>query len=549
MTWNTRSQRRNCWSCASTDFSPYPAGAAGSDGKPGRSLFPEPGGVAYCSGSLQHHGMNRPALLHFENRFYTLGEQFFSRVTPEPLPDPYLISLNPAAAGMFGLDETHFDAELLDWMSGCQAPPGAEPLAMLYAGHQFGHFVPQLGDGRAILLGELQDRQGNAWEMQLKGAGMTPYSRSGDGRAVLRSTIREYLCSEAMHGLGIPTTRALCITGSDEEVYREQIETAAVLVRMAPSHVRFGSFEVFYYRNQHDQLRRLADHLLAHHFTHLRDEDRPCLALFAEVVDSTARLIAQWQLVGFSHGVMNTDNMSILGLTLDYGPFGFLDAYDPDFICNHSDHEGRYAFSRQPAIGRWNLTCLAQAMLPLFSDDPDAAVEMAQDALDGYEAAFMQAYSDGMRAKLGLMEKREDDHVLVTDLLQRMQANQVDYTRFFRTLACFKADENGKSSAAADEFVDRQAFWQWAGDYAQRLKQENSRDEERAMAMRAINPKYILRNYLAQNAIEKAEQKDFSEIDQLLKLLSKPFDEQPQYEAYAALPPDWAQGISVSCSS
>lgn len=493
--------------------------------------------------------MHRSAQLHFENRFAVLGEQFFRRVNPEPLPDPYLISYNPVAAELFDLGEKHFSGELIDWFSGNKVPPGADPLAMLYAGHQFGHFVPQLGDGRAILLGELKDTQGKPWELQLKGAGITPYSRSGDGRAVLRSSIREYLCSEAMHGLGIPTTRALCITGSDEDVYREQIETAAVLVRLAPSHLRFGSFEVFYYRNQYDRLRQLADHLLAHHFVHLREEAQPYLALFADVVKRTASLISQWQLVGFTHGVMNTDNMSLLGLTLDYGPYGFLATYDPGYICNHSDHEGRYAFGKQPAIGRWNLTCLAQAMLPLFSDDPGTAVEMAQEALGAYEPMLVQSYADGMRAKLGLVEKRQEDHALVTDLLQRMQANQVDYTRCFRALADFRVLDEGSSWAAADEFLDREAFYQWAKSYRQRLQQEESPDEQRAMAMRGVNPKYILRNYLAQRAIEKASWKDYSEIDRLLELLSHPFDEQPQYEEYAALPPDWAEGITVSCSS
>jgi uncharacterized protein YdiU (UPF0061 family) len=395
----------------------------------------------------------------------------------------------------------------------------------------------------------MRDKQGNLWEIQLKGAGITPYSRSGDGRAVMRSTIREYLCSEAMHGLGIPTTRALCITGSDDEVYREHIESAAVLVRMAPSHVRFGSFEVFYYRDQHEQLRQLADHLLKYHFPALSDDSRPYLAMFSQVVEKTASLIAQWQLVGFSHGVMNTDNMSMLGLTLDYGPFGFLDAYDPDFVCNHSDHEGRYAFSRQPSVGQWNLTCLAQSMLPLFSEDVHQAVELAQEALAGYEKVFMQTYTLGMHAKLGLKEHMEGDHSLVTDLLQRMQDNNVDYTRFFRALSGFEQADKGQTCAAADEFVNRQAFHEWARDYAQRLQREQSRDKERLLSMQNTNPKYILRNYLAQNAIEKARHKDYSGIDRLLQVLSQPFDEQREADIYAALPPDWARKLSVSCSS
>ena len=508
----------------------------------------EQGGVAPGAFRPQHPLMD--TLLITPGRFSRLGETFYSQVTPEPLPDPYLVSVNEPLARELGLDSQHFgDKATLALLAGNRVTERMQPLSMLYAGHQFGHFVPQLGDGRALMLGELRDRRGALWELQLKGAGMTPYSRSGDGRAVLRSTIREYLCSEAMHGLGIPTTRALCIVGSDEEVYREQIETAAVLARLAPSHLRFGSFEVFYYRDQHEPLQVLGDYLLEHHYPRLRDEDNPYLALFREVVARTARLIARWQLVGFAHGVMNTDNMSMLGLTLDYGPFGFLDAYDPGFICNHSDHEGRYAFDRQPAIGRWNLTCLAQAMLPLFAEEPEAAVEMAQDVLDGYERAFMETYTDGMRAKLGLQTAQPDDHRLVTDLLNIMAANRADYTRVFRALAGFSQKDRGRSCKAADEFMDREAFYRWSEDYAGRLARENSRDGERAGAMNRVNPMYVLRNYLAQQAIDRAGNGDYGEIDRLLELLANPFDEQPENEHYAALPPDWASALSVSCSS
>ncbi len=489
-------------------------------------------------------------LLKTPGRFSCLGEAFYSHVTPEPLPDPYLVSVNESLAGELGLDAQHFrDKATLELLAGNRVTDQMQPLSMLYAGHQFGHFVPQLGDGRALMLGELRDRHGALWELQLKGAGMTPYSRSGDGRAVLRSTIREYLGSEAMHGLGIPTTRALCIVGSDEEVYREQIETAAVLARLAPSHLRFGSFEVFYYRDQHEPLQVLGDYLLAHHYPALRDEENPYLALFREVVSRTARLLAQWQLVGFAHGVLNTDNMSMLGLTLDYGPYGFLDAYDPGFICNHSDHEGRYAFDRQPAIGRWNLTCLAQAMLPLFAEEAERAVEMAQDALDAYESAFMDCYSQGMRAKLGLTVRREEDHRLVTGLLDIMKGQAADYTRTFRALADFRTEDEGASCPAADEFRDRDAFRAWAKGYAARLRGEGSQDEARRRAVNRVNPKYVLRNYLAQQAIVQAQNGHYGEIERLRKLLAHPFDEQPGNQAYAAVPPDWAGSISVSCSS
>jgi uncharacterized protein YdiU (UPF0061 family) len=400
---------------------------------------------------------------------------------------------------------------------------------MCYAGHQFGQYAPQLGDGRAIILGEVVTDQGHRWELQLKGAGLTPYSRDGDGRAVLRSTIREYLCSEAMHALGIPTTRALCLFGSVEEVYRETIERGALLVRMAPSHVRFGSFEVFFYRQQFDQLRRLADYVI--------DDDFP-------------QLLAQWRLIGFAHGVMNSDNMSILGLTLDYGPFGFMDTYDPGFICNHSDCQGRYAFERQPAIGLWNLTCLAQAMLPLLdADNGEAAVELARDALAAYEPAFSEAHTRGMRAKLGLQDAHDTDPELITRLLDLMRANRADYTNLFRDLADLKLAESATDGPLRDRFIDRAGFDVWAADYRARLRIEQRPDRQRRAAMNSVNPLYVLRNYLAQQAIEAAEQGDFNEIERPLALLSRPFEEQPGMAAYAQERPDWAGELAASCSS
>jgi uncharacterized protein YdiU (UPF0061 family) len=319
--------------------------------------------------------------LPLSNSFAQLPGTFYSRVRPTPFEQPAeLIHFNTAAAELLDLDPAVADdPACVDVFSGRQLLPGADPLAMLYAGHQFGHYVPQLGDGRAIILGETTNRQQARWEIQLKGCGQTPYSRDGDGRAVLRSTIREYLCSEAMHGLGIPTTRALCITGSREEVYREQIETGAMLTRLAPSHVRFGSFEVFFYRNRHDALQTLADYVIATHYPELQDTEQPYVALLQAVVDKTANLLAQWQAVGFAHGVMNTDNMSVLGLTLDYGPFGFMEAYDPGLVCNHSDHHGRYAFDQQPQVALFNLSCLAQTLLPLVD------VEAARAALEAYQ--------------------------------------------------------------------------------------------------------------------------------------------------------------------
>lgn len=487
--------------------------------------------------------------LRFDNSFSRLPGAFYDRPSPAPFPDPYLVSFNPRAAELIGLDPAEARRpEFLQVFSGQGILEGMEPLAAIYAGHQFGVYVPQLGDGRALLLGEVVNARGERWDLQLKGAGPTAFSRGADGRAVLRSSIREYLACEAMHALGIPTTRALAILGSDMPVYRERPESAAIVVRMAPSHVRFGSFEVFYHRGQGERLRELADYVIAHHFPQLLDAGDKYLALLAEVTARTARLIAQWQAVGFAHGVMNSDNMSILGLTLDYGPYGFMEAYDPDFVCNYSDHRGRYAFDQQPRIGLWNLGCLAHALLPLIDSNEEAAAERAREVLEGYGPQYGRAYAGHMQAKLGLATREEGDAELVKRLLDLMRQAGTDYTIFFRALCDFRADAD--RSPLRDQFLDRAGFDAWASDYAARLAREGSVDAERAARMRRVNPKYILRNYLAEIAIARAvADKDFSEVDRLLDLLSRPFDEQPEMESYAAPPPDWAAQIQVSCSS
>jgi len=498
--------------------------------------------------------MYSPDSLKWTNSFAGLSEDFFSHVTPTPFKSPSrMIHFNTAAAELVGLVHSDDDSATLDMLSGKLLPKGTDPLAMLYAGHQFGHFVPQLGDGRAVMLGEVSHDVHGKWELQLKGSGLTPYSRDGDGRAVLRSTIREYLCSEAMHGLGIPTTRALAMTGADDEVYRERIEPGAILTRMAPSHVRFGSFEVFFYRNQYDQIRTLADYVLTQHYPELKEQANPYLALFNEVMQRTARLIAQWQSVGFAHGVMNSDNMSILGLTMDYGPFGFMEAYQPGYICNHSDHSGRYAFDQQPEIGLFNLSCLAQALLPLFMEEgeesSDNAVEMAKEVLSQYQTCYAKEYAGLMRAKLGLLESMRNDQVLLQDLLDIMQQNKVDFTILFRLLSDFQADDS-HNHHLRDLFVDREKFDKWSGQYASRLHLENSDDAKRKIRMNKVNPKFVLRNHLAEIAIRKAEdEKDYSEIDKLFTILQHPFDEWSEYEDYAGHPPEWASDISVSCSS
>jgi len=481
--------------------------------------------------------------LNFENTFANLSKSFHTPLKPTPLPKPYLISFNPSAGNLIDLDSVEATREdFAEHFSGNRLPPNAEPLAMLYAGHQFGHFVPQLGDGRAILLGEVRNCAGELWDVQLKGAGITPYSRQGDGRSVLRSSIREYLCSEAMHGLGIPTSRALCIVGSDEEVYRESIETAAVVTRLAPSHVRFGSFEVYFHSNQLEEITTLANYVIERNFSHLSNESYKYQLFLNEITLRTARLIANWQAVGFAHGVMNTDNMSILGLTLDYGPFGFMEAYNPSYICNHSDQHGRYAFDQQPQIGLWNLTCLALALSPLIPQEDAVAI------LDGYAPAFYTHYTGLMGDKLGLSNTTQDDIPLISSLLDMMQTSRLDYTNLFRSLGNFATSANACNDLLRDQFIDRQAFDSWATAYRKRL--QSSDDATRKVHMDSVNPKYILRNYLAQIAIEKAENhRDYSEINLLLKLLAHPYEEQPEMEHYSAPPPEWAQHISISCSS
>lgn len=495
---------------------------------------------------MHHNGsMKTLEQLQFNNTFSRLPGEFHSRLQTTSLAHQFLLAFNPAAAELI---ELHADeakrTDFVDVITGKQLLPGCDPLAACYSGHQFGHYVPRLGDGRAILLGEVETANGQRWDMQLKGAGLTPYSRSGDGRAVLRSTIREYLCSEAMHGLGIPTTRALCIIGSREEVYRESIEPGAMLLRMAPSHVRFGTFEYFYYTQQFAHLKTLADYVIANFYPQLAAEQNPYAALLQQVIKRTAELIAHWQSVGFAHGVMNSDNMSVLGLTLDYGPYGFLDQYDPDFICNHSDHHGRYAFNKQPEIGLFNVSCFAQAILPLLDDNVDAGVALAQAALGEYEQYFIQHYATLMREKLGLQSAEREDQQLCNALLDLMSKGQADYTLVFRSLSQLEAN------LTRDLFMDRPSFDNWYQNYRSRLLQQGLDDAVRSEAMKLKNPKFILRNYMAEIAIRAAEDKqDYSEINNMLQLLQMPFNEHASFNKYAGHPPEWSQKISVSCSS
>lgn len=484
--------------------------------------------------------------------YLTLDEQYYSMVNPTPFEsETTLVHFNNDVANMIGLaSDAYQDPELFKIMSGLKTIENCTPFAMIYSGHQFGHYVKELGDGRAITLAEISNAQNEKWELQLKGSGLTPYSREGDGRAVLRSTIREYLCSEAMHGLGIATTRALGIVTSNDKIVREKLEPAALLTRIAPSHIRFGHFEVFFYRNQLDQVRSLADHVLKHYYPELLSDTQPYRALLGEVIKRTAKMIAQWQAVGFSHGVMNTDNMSILGLTLDYGPYGFMETYAPDFICNHSDTHGRYAFDQQPDIGLFNISCLAQTLLPLLHEHPDNAQLMAVREMKKYKHEYLRYYNNIMQKKLGLTTESGEDKGLVKDLLNLMKDDRVDYTILFRRLCDFDSTHLSNNNKISDLFLQRERFDKWAVRYQARLTEEALSDNERQSNMKKINPKYILRNYMMEAAIQQAQlNHDYSEVEKLFNLLKNPFDEQPDDESYADFPPDWAQDISVSCSS
>ena len=484
--------------------------------------------------------------MRWRNDFALQPPAFGTRLAPTPMPSPYLVAANPSLAAALGFDVHELgEPGSLAVLAGNRVPRGAVPMAAVYSGHQFGVWAGQLGDGRAHLLGGVETA-GGLMELQLKGAGRTPYSRMGDGRAVLRSSIREFLCSEAMHGLGIATTRALAIAGSDLPVIRESVETAAVVLRVAPSFVRFGSFEHWTSRNRHDELKALADYVIDTFYPEARAATDPYQALLAAVTVRTARLMAQWQSVGFCHGVMNTDNMSILGLTLDYGPFGFLDGFDAHHICNHTDQQGRYSYARQPAVARWNLYCLAEALMPLIDD-----VDRAEAALAPFATVFGDATDAALHAKLGLVDRQDEDQGLIDALFALLQETHVDFTLFFRRLADIDhpADDARPGQHVRDLFVGRERFDRWAVDYRARLSKEQGSAAARRVAMHAVNPRYVLRNHLAEEAIVRARANDFGEIERLLRVLQHPFDEQPALDHYAGLPPAGAEAIEVSCSS
>jgi uncharacterized protein YdiU (UPF0061 family) len=486
--------------------------------------------------------------LRFDNSYAALPAHFFARVAPTPTAAPRLIKLNRAFADQLGLDSDWLESpEGLAMLAGETVPAGADPIATAYAGHQFGNFVPQLGDGRAVLLGEVIGRDGVRRDIQLKGSGPTPFSRRGDGRSALGPVLREYIVSEAMAVLGIPTTRALAAVLTGEKVQRETMLPGGVLTRVASSHIRIGTFQYFAARNDGDAVRQLADHVIARHYPDAASAAHPYLALLEGVIARQAALVAQWLCVGFIHGVMNTDNMSIAGETIDYGPCAFMDTYDPAKVFSSIDEMGRYAFGNQPRIALWNLTRLAECLLPLLDDTEEKAVAIAQEALGGFAAWFDTAFHAGMRRKLGLATSHDDDVKLIGELLKTMADGAADFTLTFRAL-CDAAD--GTDAGVRAQFIDPAAFDGWAAPWRARLQQEETAPGARRDAMRAVNPGFIPRNHRIEAVIVAAvKDSDFADFETLNAVLARPFDDQPDHAAYAEPPLEEERVLRTFCGT
>ena len=471
-----------------------------------------------------------------ESSYLKLDKDFYTLNKPIPLDKPYFVAISQSAAQTLELDSNTLKRDsFVSFLNGESLLEEHKPFSMAYAGHQFGHYNPWLGDGRAHNLGQI-----NAWQLQLKGSGETLYSRSADGRAALRSCIREFLMSEAMHHLGIPTTRALGVIGSQTEILRNKIENAAIVLRFSKSWVRFGTFEYFYYAKEYAKLEMLAEYVIEESYPHLKDDANRFYKMFCEVVQKTANLIAKWQAIGFCHGVINSDNMSIDGVTLDYGPFAMLDDFNYNYVCNHTDRVGRYSYGEQPNISYWNLAMLAKALSPLVSK------EKTQKVLDDFGAyIYPSAYIDIMREKLGLFEKFEDDVELIRELVGALQDAYVDYTLFFRTLSHYDSNRENLYDIAMEPV----AIHNWLELYDLRLTKEQRSADKRKETMLGANPKYVLKNYMLEEAINLANRGDFSMVEKLLFIASHPYDELEEYEEYAKETPEIYKNIGLSCSS
>ena len=491
-----------------------------------------------------------PIQLKFDNSYRRLPDRFHARLSPTPVSAPRLIKLNASLLTELGVDAaTIAPEEAADFFAGNRLPHGADPIATAYAGHQFGHFVPQLGDGRAILLGEVVDRNGRRRDIQLKGSGQTPFSRSGDGRAALGPVLREYIVSEAMHALGIPTTRALAAATTGEPVYRETILPGAVLTRVAASHIRVGTFQYFASRNDIEAIRALADHVIARHYPEVADTAQPYLALLEAVVERQAALIAAWMQVGFIHGVMNTDNMAISGETIDYGPCAFMDTYDPATVFSSIDRGGRYAYGNQPAIAQWNLARFAETLLPLIDGESEESVERATEIVRAFFRRYERHWTDRLRAKLGLTTAEPDDDALIHGLLDAMQRWGADFTLTFRRL-CDAASDPKADRAVRDLFADPPAYDAWANRWRARLARDGQTPGERSKRMRQVNPAVIPRNHRVEQALNAAVARgDLGPFEEILHVLQRPYEDHPGLMSYAEPPKDDERVLRTFCGT
>ncbi len=486
--------------------------------------------------------------LGFQHSYSALPGPFHVRVEPTPVANPQLVLFNAPLAADLGLEPNVIEPRAAALFSGNQLPEDAHPIAMAYAGHQFGVFVPRLGDGRAILLGELEGRDGTLRDVQLKGAGLTPFSRGGDGRAVVGPMLREYLISEAMHALGVPTTRSLAVVTTGERVYRDGPLPGAVLTRVAASHVRVGTFQYFAARGDDAALRQLADYVIARHYPNARETASPALQLLKEVTQRQVALITDWMLLGFIHGVMNTDNMALSGETIDYGPCAFMDQYDPKTVFSSIDRNGRYAYTNQPAIAQWNLARFAETLLPLIDADMEKAVGLATEVVAAFSDGFDSRFLAGMRRKLGLASALESDAELVRELLNLMQRAQADFTLTFRRLALL-AEDGAQQPLLRELFGADSGIDQWLRDWQKRLSSEPQSNVDRASSMRAANPAFIPRNHRVEAALKAAEGGDYDPVRRLLAIVQRPYDDQPDAADYTLPPAPSERVLQTFCGT
>ncbi len=471
----------------------------------------------------------------FDNTFARLPEQFYAKLPPQPVSAPELIKVNTELAALMAIDADILStSEGINVLAGVQVPKGADPLAMAYGGHQFGSWVPQLGDGRAILLGEAIGKDGIRRDIQLKGSGRTPFSRSGDGRAALGPVLREYVVSEAMAALGVPTTRALAAVTTGEKVFRDTIEPGAILTRVAQSHVRVGTFQYHYARQDPEAIQQLADYVIARHYPQVTETENPYGAFIEAVVARQASLVARWMQIGFIHGVMNTDNCSIIGETIDFGPCAFMDTFHPEKVFSSIDQMGRYAWINQPNIAQWNLAQFAQTLLPLLNPNEDKAIELAQEAIGTFNNKFSSAYYRGFGIKLGFMTPQEEDPEFIENTLNLLAENKIDFTLFFRHLTRTAKTDNATELSSL--FTESQSFFDWIAKWKGRLLKEDKDKTVRLDSMQGANPIFIPRNHRIEEMIQAALVGDYAPFERLLSILSDPYNEQPESEAFERPP-------------